>query len=128
MDEQTLHLTLDRDVRAPGTARRKVGEWLAVHQFDGDLIEALEVIVSELVTNAVVHARSAPELTVTVESGRVRVEVFDTAAAPPVPRQTDDGRHHGGFGLRLVGAFAHRWGWEPSGSGKRVWAEALPQA
>lgn len=128
LDDPQLHLKLGGDVRAPGLARRQVGDWLMMHDLDGDATEALLVIVSELVTNAVIHARSAPEVTVTLQDGCVRIEVLDTATAPPVTRRFEDAGRAGGFGLRLVQALAHRWGWEPTGSGKLVWAEMLRSA
>ncbi len=120
---QQLHLRLDRDERAPGIARRRVGEWLAAHDIDEAVTESLLVIVSELVTNAIVHADSAPQLTIAVDEGRVRVEVSDAAVTPPVTRSPNDHSRAGGYGLRLVHALADRWGWESTGAGKLVWAE-----
>ena len=113
-------------MRAPGIARRQVGDWLAQHDVDEAVTDSLQVIVSELVTNAIVHADSAPELRVMVDEGRVRVEVVDAAAAaPPLTRSADDRGRAGGYGLRLVHVLADRWGWESTGAGKLVWAETL---
>jgi hypothetical protein len=53
----------------------------------------------------------------------VRVEVYDDDVAPPVVRApTLDSR--GGFGLTMVAPVSDRWGWDPTATGKRVWAEA----
>jgi two-component sensor histidine kinase len=84
----------------------------------------LLLVVSELVTNAVVHARSAPEVVATQWSRRVRVEVYDNDVSPPVVRDPSTLDSGGGFGLAMVAALSDRWGWEPTATGKRVWAEA----
>ncbi|GHH68926.1 ATP-binding protein [Streptomyces sulfonofaciens] len=62
--------------------------------------------------------RRAPETVVRT----VRVEVADSSGRPPRPRHAD-GDETGGRGLELVDGLADRWGWEPSGAGKRVWCE-----
>jgi anti-sigma regulatory factor (Ser/Thr protein kinase) len=83
------------------------------------------LVVSELVTNAVVHARSAPEVTATATDGDVHVDVYDGDRSPPVVREPAEGGTSGGFGLRIVDALSDRWGWEPTTAGKRVWAETI---
>lgn len=91
----------------------------------------VELLVSELVTNAVVHARSDVVLNVTASSDGIRVEVRDASASPPVPKapttldQRGDvievGDH--GRGLQLVSALATQWGTQRQGTGKSVWFE-----
>ncbi len=85
--------------------------------------DAAELLVSELVTNAVRHADSSLVLAVDLlGGGGVRVTVSDASPAFPQPREAgldaDDGR-----GLLLVGALATAWGWEAVGGGKDVWFE-----
>ena len=127
LDERTFRLHLDRDARAPGQARRALSDWLAPFGCGRDVEEALMVVISELVTNAVVHAGSASEVRATFGDGRLLLEVYDTDPAPPVPRTLGggdgDGVVEGGSGLGLVTALATRWGWEETETGKRVWAE-----
>ncbi len=125
MNDPQLQLMLDRDVQAPGMARRQVRAWLTRHDLDVAAIELLELVVSELVTNAIVHAHSAPELTVLLQDGGIRIEVLDGATTPPVARPPGNRSRVGGFGLQFVQAVAHQWGWEPTTAGKRVWAEML---
>lgn len=101
---------------APGAARRFVGRLLA----DGELRETAELLVSELVTNAVTYADGPVELTVRVAGEQTRVEVSDTTPARPVLRPPDwEGRR----GLNLVEALAHRWGVDGRVDGKTVWFE-----
>lgn len=123
MHKHTLDLRLDRDTQAPGRARRAISEWLAPLECGGDVTDRVLLVVSELVTNAVVHARSAPEVTATFDNGRLLVAVADTDPVPSILRTGLDGDTAGGFGLRLVAALTDSWGWEPTEAGKRVWTE-----
>ena len=84
----------------------------------------MSLVTSELVTNAVVHAASAPHVVVGLHERRLVLEVHDSTREAPVVR-TSEGRRAGGYGLRLVEALTHRWGWEPTATGKRVWVERL---
>jgi hypothetical protein len=84
-----------------------------------DVTETVEILTSELVTNAVVHARSMVVVHVAVVAERVQVLVEDTSPAFPTPRGgdvTDVGR-----GLLLVDELASSWGWGLLDTGKHVW-------
>src|SRR5687768_16987549 len=80
------------------------------------------LLVSEVVTNAVLHAGTAIRVTVRVESASVRVEVRDGSVALPSRRHYDDGAATG-RGLELVDLLATRWGTEQESNGKVVWFE-----
>jgi anti-sigma regulatory factor (Ser/Thr protein kinase) len=82
-------------------------------------------MVSELVTNAVEHARSHVELVVGVTSRAVHIEVGDGNASLPAIQQADDGAVHG-RGMAIVDNLASSWGVRPAGRGKAVWFE-LPR-
>ena len=89
---------------------------------DVETIGAVELLVSELVTNAVVHAASEPQVDVHLSTTQLRVAVYD--ADPTLPhRRTPDALGPGGRGLVLLEQFADRWGAEPRGDGKVVWFE-----
>jgi len=108
---------------APALARTLVSDWL-----DGrgtaQLHDDVRLLVSELVTNSVLHARQpfgAPlRITAAAVDGVVRVEVHDHGHGR-VRRRTADGRA-GGFGLSLVERLAARWGVNHE-NGTRVWFE-----
>ncbi|GEB49547.1 MULTISPECIES: ATP-binding protein [Streptomyces] len=100
---------------------------------DEPLAETLILLISELVTNAVVHTgcpavlcmllprRSpVPQPWPVVQS--VRVEVADVSSRVPCRRQAED-EETNGRGLELVSCLADRWGWEQEPGGKRVWCE-----
>lgn len=109
---------------APRQARRILNEALAEWGL-GHLADSADLIVSELVTNAVVHGQEPASLTLYVDpradGGLLFVEVEDAGGTTPVPRVADvddmDGR-----GLAIVDAVAEDWGCDPAGTGKRVWA------
>jgi anti-sigma regulatory factor (Ser/Thr protein kinase) len=115
-------LELPPDHTAAARARHYVAATLSEWGCDGAVVDA-ELLVSELVTNAVLHARS--QTTVTVERdghGLLRVAVCDASPAPP--RLRDYGPESvTGRGMLLVDRIAHRWGVDVSGSGKCVWFE-----
>ncbi|MEE4593269.1 ATP-binding protein [Streptomyces sp. DSM 41524] len=117
---------------------------------DEPLAETLVLLISELVTNAVVHTGCPAVLRMLFPAqsmgggsgsgggagggtpgpfpsrgagvGTVRVEVADASDRAPRQRCADEGDTHG-RGLELVDGLADRWGWQPEGSGKRIWCE-----
>lgn len=85
-----------------------------------DVCDVIALLVSETVTNAVVHAGSDIDLRLSVEDGRMRVQVIDESPAPPRPQHADVAAE-GGRGLALLDALADAWGSMPWGDGKAVW-------
>jgi anti-sigma regulatory factor (Ser/Thr protein kinase) len=116
----TLRLQLPPRPASAREARHKVRA--LVPTWPTECAAALQLLVDELVTNAVLHARSDSELVATVEGRSARVEVRDESTRVPTAR------HYGpssttGRGLHLVEALAQRWGVEPVAGGKVVWFE-----
>jgi hypothetical protein len=85
-------------------------------------IDTAVLLVSELVTNAVLHARSAFTVRVEQLAEVVRVEVGDSSPIPP-RMHTYSAMSATGRGLRLVERLARAWGVVPTPEGKRVWFE-----
>jgi anti-sigma regulatory factor (Ser/Thr protein kinase) len=104
------------------SARRFVAAALRRHHTIPDVIDTACLLTSELVTNALVHARSRVKLTVSVTGRRIRVEVGDASDAQPRPRPMADDATTG-RGLHIVDAMATRWGSSSTADGKRVWFE-----
>jgi len=87
-----------------------------------DVLDTAELLTSELVTNALLHAGTDLVVHVEAENGTVRVAVDD--GSDNAPRMgSPDTIDLGGRGLPLVASLADRWGWEPLAHGKRVWFE-----
>jgi anti-sigma regulatory factor (Ser/Thr protein kinase) len=112
------------DPRSASEARGFVRELCADTGVGQDTCQAVELLVSETVTNAILHARTEIRVTVSVDVGRVRVEVGDDDPRPPVP-QTPDLYAVGGRGIPLVAATASAWGVNPGPTGKIVWFEIV---
>ena len=104
-----------------GRARRNVRELLASWGITGPLDEA-ELLTTELVNNAVVHARSQVVVSVKARHGAVRVEVTDLSAGA-VHRRHAGTSSADGRGLMLVEALSSSWGTVRSESSKTVWFE-----
>jgi anti-sigma regulatory factor (Ser/Thr protein kinase) len=115
-------------VRASARAAREELQRLLASWGDEDSRHVVYLLVSELVTNAVLHARSPVtvrlETTVHRETGEgvLRVQVEDASPIPPV-RRVPRGDRPGGRGLQLLDTLAARWGVLFGGTGKSVWFE-----
>ncbi|MET9445747.1 ATP-binding protein [Streptomyces cinerochromogenes] len=127
-----MQLEIRPDPAEVGRARRWARSRLAGSGITADepLAETLILLVSELVTNAVVHTGRPAVLRLCLPapgaenraSATVRVEVADGSSRAPVPRCAGSDAT-GGRGLALVDCLADRWGWSPEGAGKNIWCE-----
>jgi len=103
-------------------AARHVTAGLLEGEAARDLAQCAAIVVTELASNAVVHACSGFTLTVSRSATAVRIAVRDDS--PLVPR--DDGRPfeiQAGHGLSVVAQLARAWNVEGLPDGKVVWAE-----
>ncbi|MCY0920303.1 MULTISPECIES: ATP-binding protein [unclassified Streptomyces] len=119
-----VQLEVGADPAEVGRARRWARSRLAGSGIGDDepLAETLILLISELVTNAVVHTGCPAVLRMLFGGPGVRVEVADASDRAPARRQAA-GDDTGGRGLELVDGLADRWGWQPEGAGKRIWCE-----
>ncbi len=126
-NEVTFRLTRCRlsVPRARALAHAVLGEW----HVGQDVLDAAELVLSELVTNALrVRVPSDRQVGVRIarllEDGLLRLEVSDAGSGRPEVRAPGDDET-GGRGLLLVEALAHRWGVDEraGGIGKTVWVE-----
>ena len=111
------------DPHAPGAARSRVRRACAGWDVEDDAREAAEIVVTELVTNAVEHAASPAVVVVTRDDGTLRLAVrdFDTAPLPDVRLPGPESAR--GRGLAMVAALSQAWGVCPHGDGKTIWSE-----
>jgi anti-sigma regulatory factor (Ser/Thr protein kinase) len=113
---------LPADLTAPARARALLRASLADWGLSGQVDDA-EIVVSELVANAIRHGTVPIRLTVGTGGDVLLVSVEDgDSVHPPLPRTAGE-FDTGGRGLLLVGAMSQRWGWSPTDNGKAVWAE-----
>jgi anti-sigma regulatory factor (Ser/Thr protein kinase) len=114
--------TLPADLAAAGQARRFAHETLRAWSCLDSVLASVELPLSELVTNAVMHTRTDVEVVLRLGEGALRVEVYD--GSPVLPsRRSHDMDAGTGRGLELVEALCERWGVEPGDGGKVVWFE-----
>ncbi len=116
---RSAEIQLDPHPASVGRARRWLSRQLEAWDLE-DLDYDTSVVVSELVTNAVLHAHTRVTVTATYDRS-LRLEVSDSASAMPIPRGSPSSTT--GRGLHLVAALATAWGYETQATGKVVWAE-----
>lgn len=121
-------LQLRRHPANAGRARRSAQARLSAWGVDEEAAATAALLVSELVTNAVRHAR-APRgreigLHLTLDARCLRIEVSDAGSGQPVTHQPGPD-NESGRGMSIVAALAERHGVcpRPHGIGKTVWAE-----
>ncbi|MFE6041226.1 ATP-binding protein [Streptomyces sp. NPDC056452] len=90
-----------------------------------ETVDAILLTVSELITNAHVHAHSDAQLVLTWDSRCLHVSVHDSDPVPPA-QQPEDLTTTGGRGLAIVDALADGWATHPQASGKTITACFVP--
>lgn len=115
-----------RSPDAPGSARRFVTDVLQTCE-RSELVEDARLVVTELATNAVSHARSDFTVSCRWMYPGVRITVGDSSRALPV-RAVGHSTKPGGRGLALIEAVSADWGNVPRPIGKLVWAELAAPA
>lgn len=114
-------IRLEADRQAPSEARRFVREALAAWN-QAELADSIMLAVSELVTNAVLHAHSATSVTLVNCDDVVHLQVRDADPSEPQVRPMDETAVNG-RGMQLVGQVSDQWGVLPSPPGKIVWLD-----
>jgi transcriptional regulator with XRE-family HTH domain/anti-sigma regulatory factor (Ser/Thr protein kinase) len=114
-----FHKRFPSDSFAPSLARAALAATSI--GIPGGVFEDAALLTSELVTNSVRHSGSPwVEVTFDLSAEMLRIEVSDQSRQTVQPRTPDA---DGGWGLRLVGELATRWGVERHERGKTIWVE-----
>ncbi|MFE6718913.1 SpoIIE family protein phosphatase [Streptomyces albidoflavus] len=113
--------TLPADASVVGTARSLAERQLAAWDL-ADAAYPTELIISELVTNAIRHGEGPIRLRLIHDRGRLLTEVTDTSSASPHLRHARDS-DEGGRGLYIVMRLSRRWGVRHSREDKTIWSE-----
>jgi anti-sigma regulatory factor (Ser/Thr protein kinase) len=108
---------------APFAARRFLAGLLRRRPY-GDRVDAhaAQLVLSELATNAVMHAGTPFSVAVRCDGSTIRISVQDRSSRQPIMRDEKPGALSG-RGLRLISMVARAWGVEYRPAGKTVWAE-----
>ena len=120
----TLRISLPQTSSSPAQARRQVTRFVEENDVLGRASVAL-LVLSELVTNAVLHGREPIQVCVSRHPDALRIEVSDgdTHTSQIAPQAREDPERAGGRGLQIVNSLAREWGITTSDGGKTVWAE-----
>ncbi|TKR27022.1 ATP-binding protein [Cellulomonas hominis] len=125
MAHQRHRLVLDPEPGSVATGRRWAAHEAEEAHATVEAARTVELLTSEILTNAVVHTRAHRRIAVTTDchDGCVRVEVTDPDPTLPLVKP-GNARRLGGHGMRLVDALATAWGIDlHPGRGKTVWFE-----
>lgn len=114
---------LPSDPSAVPAARRFASQAVASSGGHGELLDRTALLVTELTTNAVVHADSPVRLSVMPGPERVRVEVRDDVPCPITEPSPPDPESERGRGLWLVSTLSSSWGVNGNDKGKTIWFE-----
>lgn len=112
---------------APRCARHFLTDVLTGWGYAGSFLDDAQLIITELATNAVIHAGSPFSVATRADESGVRISVGDSDPVTPAMREHAP-LATSGRGLRLVTALASDWGVEVTADGKTVWAELRPSA
>ncbi|MGW1728178.1 SpoIIE family protein phosphatase [Streptomyces sp. NPDC002306] len=115
--------TVWRVPEAARHARRFTRRTLRAWGVPAGNLDTVLLVVSELVTNALVHTDGRVRLDLTLVNHRLRVAVFDVSPRTPVKPTNIGWEATGGRGILLVEAVSDAWGTVPVSGGKQVWSE-----
>jgi GAF domain/Histidine kinase-like ATPase domain len=141
--DEVAALRLAPELRSVGRARARLTEVARGWGIEEDVIDDARVVISELMSNGVLHARTELQVVMARRGEGLRLEVHDASSVPVLPpferpdgaaSLLDEAEPDGapelaapaatGRGLSMVSALAHTWGWFPDAAGgKVVWAE-----
>jgi anti-sigma regulatory factor (Ser/Thr protein kinase) len=120
-----FRISLQQSPTSPGRARERVRSFIEENRLCEEPEIAL-LILSELVSNAVMHGAQPIQVVVSGEAGKLRIDVADGDTHVPRPGLhfgNDD--RSGGRGLHIVNALSEQWGTTVHEHGKSVWAEVI---
>ena len=120
---ESMCIEVGNSTSAPASARRALQSWFGSVDCAVPSLDDALLIVSELVTNVVIHTTSGSVVTAAFDDHRLRIEVHDRDPHGPVVASATAAL--AGRGLSVVEALCDLWGREPTAFGKRVWAETL---
>jgi anti-sigma regulatory factor (Ser/Thr protein kinase) len=120
----TRDTTLESQATSAAQARRFVRQHLDIHHL-GALTDDVELVASELATNAMQHAGTPFHLRLEAFDDTLRLTVSDGSVLRPV-HLTAEPLDTSGRGLEIVSLLSRSWGYLEDGDGKSVWAEFDP--
>jgi anti-sigma regulatory factor (Ser/Thr protein kinase) len=119
-EDGTVSYHVPQELSSVQSVRHAAAQVLADWSIEQPLREETLLLLSELVTNALLHGRQPGEVRLSRDRRHLTLEVHDGASTlPRRVRPREDDEH--GRGLLLVSLVAQRWGTRPTPQGKAVW-------
>jgi anti-sigma regulatory factor (Ser/Thr protein kinase) len=116
-DRPVLDLELERNTEAPSLARAAISGFCQDRDLSPSTLATIMLLVSEVVTNAVIHPPVEPPGTIGIHAARgegvIRIEVTDPGSGF-TPKHRDPDLAGGGYGLYLLEKESARWGVKPA--------------
>jgi anti-sigma regulatory factor (Ser/Thr protein kinase) len=125
-DEQldaAASLHLPPEPASAARARRFIVDLCKATRMPAELCETAALLVSELVTNAVIHGKTSATIEVHRPPDTLRVSVRDDNPVLPAIGDHPKLTAESGRGMQIVSVLADAWGVEKLGSGKAIWFE-----
>jgi anti-sigma regulatory factor (Ser/Thr protein kinase) len=120
-------VVLESNDQAPRHARQLMSR-VSCATHHATTLDVAQLLVSEVVTNAVLHGTPPITLQITcIEDVGLRVDVTDAAPSTPVLQHLGVAADHG-RGVALMDMLSDEWGVEPLDPGKRVWFRLTPRS
>jgi anti-sigma regulatory factor (Ser/Thr protein kinase) len=123
---ELAELRLGLDVHAPAVARAVLVSTLR-ERVPASVLDDAQLVVSELITNSVLHSGTSPETALLIRVGlsstSLLLEVEDHGRGATIALHPPDLERGGGFGLNIVDTLSEDWGVERTAAGTRVWAQ-----
>jgi anti-sigma regulatory factor (Ser/Thr protein kinase) len=120
-DLRLVRVTLAPDLAATATARQVVERACRAWHLD-HVLDTAQLVITELVSNVVRHARTEMEISLTAGHGALRLAVHDGDPSPPAVPKPGDNMAETGRGLLVIQALTTGWGTMSNEDGKVVWA------
>src|SRR4051794_22601067 len=116
-------LYLPPEPESASRARRFISELCRATRLSAEICETAALLVSELVTNAIIHGKTSATIEVHRPPDRLRVSVRDDNPVLPAIGDHPKLTAESGRGMQIVSVLADAWGVEKLGSGKAIWFE-----
>jgi anti-sigma regulatory factor (Ser/Thr protein kinase) len=123
---QVLELALPAHPSSCRQARRALAAYGAERGLETGLLDAGVLALSELVTNAVLHAETPFMVWAESDNGHLTLAVLDGNSAPPSLLPLDEGEREGGRGVAIINELGATWGMVRTSLGKVVWVDIGP--
>jgi anti-sigma regulatory factor (Ser/Thr protein kinase) len=125
---QVLELSLAADPRSAAEARHALAGYNRAQAVPAGMADAGVLAISELVTNAVLHAQTPVLVWAEYDAEHLTIAVLDGSPALPVMSPLDDGNREGGRGMAIIDLLGATWGLVKTNLGKVVWVDLAPTA